>query len=150
LVGDREKNGDRDLLAFGTIFLLFVLTLPLAGTNFARPFGGPGFGGGLGAVNPVGAVFGATLSERYFGMTLPAWVPALLLNGLLGVILTVVAVHRLEFPASDRSGLLRLLTAVFVGLLAFFTCGFLLPAGRARRLRARFSAWGAWRNGSWP
>lgn len=124
-----KKTATATVLAFGTIFLLFVLTLPLAAMNVARPFGGPGVGGGLGAVNPVGAVFGATLSERYFGLTLPAWVPALLLNGLLGVILTVVAVHRLEFPATDRSGLLRLLTAVFVGLVAFFTCGFMLPAG---------------------
>ena len=38
-----------------------------------------------------------------------------LLNGLLAVLLIVIATHRLEWPQSDRSGLLRLLTALLPG-----------------------------------
>ena len=115
------------VMAYGTILLLFFVTLPLAIMSINRPFGGPNFGVGLGAVNPVGAVVAGTLTERYFGLALPAWAPALLINGLLGVIFAVVAVHRLEYPLTDRSGLLRLLTALFVGLLAFFVYGCILP-----------------------
>ena len=117
------------VMGYGILLLLFFTTLPLAIVNIARPFGGPGVGTGLGALNPIGAVMAGTVAERYFGVTLPAWAPALLLNGLLGVILIVLAIHRLEYPHTDRSGLLRALTAVFTGLLAFFVYGFLLPGG---------------------
>lgn len=122
-----RRTATATVLSYGTILLMFVLTLPLAAVGFSRPFGGPALGSGLGALNPVGAVFSGSLSEQYFGLVLPAWVPALVLNGLLGVILMAVATHRLEYPATDRSGLLRVLSAVFVGLAAFFVYGFLLP-----------------------
>lgn len=113
--------------AYGIILLLFFATLPLALMNAGQPFGVAGFGIGLGAVNPVGSVLGGILSERYFGLTLPAWLPALLVNGLLAIILVVVAVHRLVQPQGDRSALLRVLTAAFVGMMAFFVYGALLP-----------------------
>ena len=112
---------------YGTILLLFFSTLPLSIMNAGRSLGAADLGVGLGAVNPVGSVLVGTLAERYFGVTLPAWLPALVLNGLLAVILIVVAIHRLGMPQADRSGLLRLLCAVFVGLLAFFGYGALLP-----------------------
>jgi hypothetical protein len=115
------------VMAYGILLLLFFGTFPLAIAGMGRPFGGPGFGTGLGAVNPIGAVMAGTGAERYFGITLPAWAPALLLNGLLSILLIVIAIHRLEYPRTDRSGLLRALTALFAGLLVFFLYGFLLP-----------------------
>lgn len=114
---------------YGTILLLFFSTLPLSLMNVGRAVGAGDFGVGLAAVNPVGSVLAGILSERYFGLTLPAWLPALLLNGLLAVVLIVVAIHRLGMPQADRSGLLRALSAVFAGLLAFFVYGALLPGG---------------------
>lgn len=117
------------VLSYGTIILLFLLTLPLAMANLGRAFGGPGFGTGLSAINPIGAVVAGTAIERYWGWGCPAWMTALLLNGLLTVILVVVAIHRLEYPLTDRSGLLRLLTALFTVLLALCLFGSLLPRG---------------------
>lgn len=126
-----KSTSTATVMTYGTILLLFFATLPLTVMGLARVFGGPANMGGLTALNPVGAVLAGTLPERYFFLTLPAWLPALILNGLLAVILIVVAVHRLEFPASDRSGLLRGLTAIFAALLLFCVYGALMPANGA-------------------
>jgi hypothetical protein len=114
-------------LAYGMILLLFFCTLPLAVAGFSRGFGGGGPGFGLTAVNPIGAVSSGNLSELYYGISMPAWLPAILVNGLLGTILTVNAIHRLEYPRTDRTPLLRLLCAGFTVVLAFFLYGFIQP-----------------------
>ncbi len=114
-------------LAYGAILVHFFITLPLAVAGFARSFGAALPGLGLTALNPVGAVNGGNLSELYFGLSLPAWLPAILLNGLLGIILTVTAIHRLEYPRTDRTPLLRLLCAGFTLLMAYFVYGFIVP-----------------------
>ena len=114
-------------LAYGIILLLFFCTLPMAVVGFACGFGAGVPGIGLTAVNPVGAVSSGNLSEVYYGISLPAWLPAILVNGLLGIILTVNAIHRLEYPRTDRTPLLRLLCAVFTLVLAFFSYGFIQP-----------------------
>lgn len=120
------------VMAYGTILLLFLGTLPLTLIGARGVLAGPASSPqdfmdiGLTAVNPVGSVTAGLTQETYFGLlTLPAWLPALLVNGLLGVILTLTAIHRLEYPRTDRSPLLRGLIAVFTGLLAFF--GFGMP-----------------------
>jgi ABC-type transport system involved in multi-copper enzyme maturation permease subunit len=118
------------VMSYGTILVLFSATLPL--TIMASPgfFGPPGTGrggAGLTALNPIGAVMAGTTTETYFGHSVPAWLTALVINGLFGIILTLVAVHRLELPRTDRSGLLRLLTALLVGLLTVGAYGVFLP-----------------------
>ncbi|MES2462852.1 MAG: ABC transporter permease subunit [Armatimonadota bacterium] len=117
--------------AYGSILLLFFLTLPLAVMGIGRSFGAGSPGVGLTALNPVGAVNSGNLSELYYGISLPAWLPALMLNCLMGVILTVTAIHRLEYPRTDRSPLLRLLCAGFAAVAAFFVYGFLAPRSTA-------------------
>lgn len=110
------------VLTYGTILLFFLVTLPMA--LYAPRFGNTsGVVLPLTAVNPVGAMGGGTLQEVYYGVSVPAWLTALVVNGFLGVILTLVALHRLEWPRSDRSGLLRGLTAGFLGLIALLVCG---------------------------
>jgi ABC-type transport system involved in multi-copper enzyme maturation permease subunit len=114
-------------LAYGAILLLFFCTLPMAVMGMSRSFGVGSPGIGLTAVNPIGAVTSGNLGEIYFGFTMPAWLPAILLNSLLGLVLTVNAIHRLEYPRTDRTPLLRLLCVLLTGALAFFFYGFLEP-----------------------
>lgn len=112
------------VLSYATLILFFVVTSP-----FAAPvvFGGgftPNFG--LCALNPVGAVTGAVVPEHYYGWTLPAWVPALLLNGTLSALLVLACINRLEdFPAR-RATALRLVTLLLAGLIVFFGDGIVL------------------------
>lgn len=113
------------VLTYGTIIVFFLGTLPLslAGVNFmtaglnsyVQPF--------LLAVNPVGAMLAGGITEKYYGVAVPSWLTALSVNLLLGTILTVVALHRIEYPRSDRSPLLRSLTAAFVSLIALYAFG---------------------------
>lgn len=113
------------VLTYGTILVFFFSTLPLSlmalnlstatTYSYAHPF--------LLGVNPVGAMVAGSLTESYFGLAVPSWLVGITVNGLLGTILTIVALHRIEYPRSDRSGLLRGLTMLFVGLLALLGSG---------------------------
>jgi len=118
-------------MTYGAIILIFLATLPTAMVGTTGAWGAPGLAGtagvGLVALNPIGALVGGTQSETYFGISVPAWGTALVINGLFGFLLTLVALHRLDFPRTDRSGVLRLLTGVLVGLFAFCICGMFLP-----------------------
>ena len=117
------------VLSYATLIVFFIVTAP-----FAAPvvFGG-GFqtSYGLCALNPVGAVTGAIVPEHYYGWTLPAWMPALLLNGTLSAVLVLACINRLEDFPSRRAAPLRLVTLLFAGLIVFFGAGILrgLPAG---------------------
>jgi hypothetical protein len=63
------------------------------------------------------------LTESYFSLAIPSWLVGLTINGLLGTILTIVALHRIEYPRTDRSSLLRGLTALFIGLVSLAIYG---------------------------
>jgi ABC-type transport system involved in multi-copper enzyme maturation permease subunit len=123
------------VMTYGTIILLFFATLPLAMLALPGMFGPPGSSNGRGigltAINPIGAMSAGTIQEMYFGIKVPSWLTSLLINGLFGTILTLVAVHRLDYPRTDRSGLLRLLTALLVGICGFCVCGLFLPGNSA-------------------
>lgn len=113
------------VLTYGTILIFFFATLisPLASLNFStaavnsysRPF--------LLGVNPVGAMVAGSLTERYYGLNIPSWLVGIVINGFLGAILTIVALHRIEYPRTDRSALLRGLSAGFLTLLTVLSCG---------------------------
>jgi ABC-type transport system involved in multi-copper enzyme maturation permease subunit len=112
------------VLTYGTILLFFVGTLPLVSSinfssaslsSYAKPF--------LLSVNPVGAMLAGNLTESYFSLAIPSWLVGLTINGLLGTILTLVALHRIEYPRTDRSPLLRGLTALFIGLISLAIYG---------------------------
>jgi len=124
------------VLSYATLIVFFVVTAPFAtpvvfGNGFAADFG-------LCAVNPVGAVVGAVVPEHYYGWTLPAWVPALLLNGTLSALLVLACINRLEdFPARHAT-VLRLVTLLFAGLIVFFGDGIML--GLSPALGAQASA----------
>ena len=115
------------VMTYGIIAAVFFVTLPFAITSLWGGIGGNTNIGGLKAINPVGAVLAGIQQETYFGVVVPAWLTAVLFNGLFGVIGTTLAVHRLDWPRSDRAGLLRLLVAVFVGLTALAIFGMFLP-----------------------
>lgn len=112
------------VLSYATLIVFFVVTAPFA----APVVFGNGFSAnaGLCALNPVGAVTGAVVPEHYYGWTLPAWVPALLLNGTLSAVLVLACINRLEdFPARCATAL-RLVTLLFAGLIVFFGNGVVL------------------------
>ncbi len=109
------------VLSYLTLIVFFGATFPFA-TPTLDPSGFmPNFG--FCALNPIGAVTGAVVPEHYYGFVLPAWVPALLLNGTLTALLILAAMNRLEdFPAR-RAVALRVVTLLFAGLLVFFGDG---------------------------
>ena len=117
------------VLSYATLIAFFVVTLPFASPVIASALGN-NFGGGppsygLCALNPLGAVTGAVFPEHYYGLTLPAWVPALLLNGTLTALLVLACVNRLEdFPAR-RAAPLRGVMLLLAALLVFFGDGIL-------------------------
>lgn len=119
------------VMTYGAILLIFFTTLPLSLMGIPGALGAPSLTGGTGvgltALNPIGAMTAATTTETYFGISVPAWLTAIVINTLFGSILTLVAIHRLDFPRTDRSAILRLMTAVLVGLLAFCVYGLFLP-----------------------
>jgi len=112
------------VLSYATLILFFVVTGPFAAPVVFSNGVAPSFG--LGALNPVGAVTGAVLPEHYFGWTLPAWVPALLLNGTLTALLVLSCINRLEDFPSRRAATLRVVTLLYGGLLLFFGDGMAL------------------------
>ena len=105
-------------LSYVSIFLWFALTFPFA---MATAGNGPSFG--LSALNPVGAVTGAVASEHYYGWTLAAWIPALLVNGALGTLLVLACINRLEDYPARRAWGMRLAALVFLGLMLLFGNG---------------------------
>lgn len=119
------------VLSYLTLLVFFGVTFPFAVPALDTNGFTPSFG--FCALNPVGAVTGAVVPERYYQLVLPAWVPALLLNGTLTVLLVSAAMNRLEdFPAR-RAAALRGVTLLFAGLVAFFGNGVIasLPLGLA-------------------
>jgi len=112
------------VLSYATLIVFFVVTAPFAapivfGNGFTPDFG-------LCALNPVGAVTGAVVPEHYYGWTLPAWVPALLLNGTLSAVLVLACINRLEDFPTRRATALRLVTLLFACLIVFFGDGIVL------------------------
>lgn len=116
------------VLSYATLILFFVVTFPFAIPVLEDNSFTPNFG--LCALNPIGAVTGAVVPEHYYHWTLPAWIPAILLNGTLSALLVLACINRLEdFPAR-RAAALRGVTLLFGGLIVFFGDGVLmgLPA----------------------
>ena len=127
------------VLSYLTLLVSFGVSFPFA-IPVLDPNGfTPNFG--LCAVNPVGAVTGAVVPEHYYGFVLPAWVPALLLNGTLTALLALAAMNRLEDFPSRRAAALRGVTLLFAGLLVFFVDGLLwgIPQLSSGQLWLQFS-----------
>lgn len=109
------------VVSYLTLIVFFGMTFPFAVPTLDPSGFMPNFG--FCALNPIGAVTGAVVPEHYYGFVLPAWVPALLLNGTLTALLILAAMNRLEdFPAR-RAAALRVVTLLFAGLLVFFGDG---------------------------
>ena len=109
------------VVSYLTLIVFFGMTFPFATPTLDSSGFMPNFG--FCALNPIGAVTGAVVPEHYYGFVLPAWVPALLLNGTLTALLILAAMNRLEdFPAR-RAAALRVVTLLFAGLLVFFGDG---------------------------
>jgi len=112
------------VLSYATLIFFFLATIVPAAPAIEE------FGRqqsyGLCALNPIGAVTGAVMPEHYYGWTLPAWIPALLLNGTLSALLVLACINRLEDFPHRRATALRLVTLLFIGLVVFFGNGALL------------------------
>lgn len=113
------------VLTYGTILVFFFGTLasPMSALNLSTATVSSHSHLFLLGVNPVGAMVAGNLTESYFGLSVPSWLVGIVVNGLLGILLTVVALHRIEYPRTDRSGLLRGLTTSFIGLIVLLGCG---------------------------
>ena len=112
------------VLSYATLILFFAATFPFAIPVLEDNSFTPNFG--LCALNPIGAVTGAVVPEHYYGLTLPAWIPALLMNGTLSALLVLACINRLEDFPSRRAAVLRMVTLLFAGLIVFFGGGILL------------------------
>ncbi len=115
------------VLSYATLIAFFVVTFPFAVPVLDESGSTPVYG--LCALNPVGAVTGAVVPEHYFGWTLPAWVPALLLNGTLSALLVLACINRLEDYPARRASALRGVTLLLAGLMVFFGEGIVLGQG---------------------
>ncbi|MGC4047250.1 MAG: ABC transporter permease [Armatimonas sp.] len=113
------------LLTYVSAAALFAVTLMLSLGGASNAFSSTPIPGRacLVALNPIGAMVGATISEGYFNVQVPAWLTSLIVNSLLGTIFTLVAVHRLGLPKADRSPLLRGLTTGLTLLLTLLLSG---------------------------
>jgi len=112
------------VLTYATVFALFLVTLPLA-IPFQSGFSSAPGALGLAALNPVGAVALGARQEWYFGLGMPAWAPAAAVNLLLATVFAAVSLHRLEYPKTDRSLLLRALTLALCAAVFTLLGGFL-------------------------
>ena len=117
------------VLSYATLIVFFIATFPFAIPTFDDGGMIPSYG--FCALNPIGAVTGAVLPEHYYGWTLPAWIPALLLNGTLTALLVLAAINRLEDFPTRRAAALRAVTLLFAGLLIFFGDGAVVAFGPA-------------------
>lgn len=115
------------VLSYVTLIVFCLMTLPPAVPAIGNALGSSGVSSyGLCALNPLGAVSGAVFAEHYYSLTLPAWVPALLLNGTLTALLVLACVNRLEDFPTRRAMPLRLVTLLFAAMLVFFGDGITL------------------------
>lgn len=105
-------------LSYGTIFLYFIVTL----VPSVEALGARGMVS-LTSLNPIGAVTSGAVSERYFMWTLPAWIPGMVANGLLAVLLSMLAINRLDDYPWRRAGMVRVMTFVYVASLLFLLFG---------------------------
>ena len=100
-----------------TVAIVFLGTLPLLAS-----------GARLQAVNPVGAFLYVVNPESYFALTVPAWVPSLILNGLAGILLVMIAVRKLDSYSVDKSVGLRVQSLLLCAALLFFVFGWAFDA----------------------
>ncbi len=114
-------------LSYGTVFLWFAGTFPLAAQNLS-PFG-PRNGLGLGALNPLGAVAGAVAPEQYYGWTVAGWIPALALIVSLGTLLMLACIVRLEDDPLHKAKPLRAVSLALCALALFLGDGMIFGPG---------------------
>ena len=108
-------------MSYGSLFLYFCATAPFAMAGIARSMR-TGSQASLSALNPVGAIVGAD-SEMYYTWQLPAWLPAVLINGLLVVLMLVLAGSRLSDNPRRRAPLVRGSLFLFLVCALFFLDG---------------------------
>jgi len=108
-------------LSYASLFLYFCLTAPFAAYGVFRAAAGSQQLS-LSALNPVGAIVGAD-TETYYRWQLPAWLPALLINGLLIVLMLVLAGMRLSDNPRRRMPIVRGILFVFLACTLFFIDG---------------------------
>lgn len=78
---------------------------------------------GLLALNPIGAFMFYAETEAYYGFMLPAWLPSLLLNGMLGLLLVIISIRKMDPVAADTSIGLRVQSLLLYVTLLFFAFG---------------------------
>lgn len=105
-------------LAYVSLFVYFVLTFTTA-VDAQLPYANSV----LSALNPIGAVSAASHMERYFGFSVAAWIPAVLVSVLLTVLLCAVAVNRMEDYPWFRAAPVRLFTFLWAGVVLYFIDG---------------------------
>jgi len=109
-------------MSYGSLFLYFCVTAPFAIVAVMRGAMRGGQQLSLSALNPVGSIVGAD-TEMYYRWPMPAWVPALLINGLLIVLMLVLAGSRLSDNPRRRTPLVRGSLFLFLGSTLFFLDG---------------------------
>lgn len=119
-------TGGATALTYGSLIGFYILTIVPA-EMVAIPY----FRGGvaLSALNPIGAISCASVTESYYHHSLPAWVAGLTINGLLAVLLCLIGINRMEDTPWSRAAGVRIGTLAFAATLVFFLVGAFIGKG---------------------
>lgn len=106
------------IMTYISVLVVFWTTLIPSSTGMD-----PGGYGILSAVNPIGALMAGLNPEQYFAFTVPAWIPALIVNLLAGILLATIAVRRFDSYSPDDSPAVRIEGLLLYSAVLFFICG---------------------------
>ena len=129
------------VVTYLTVLSLFILTsVPgMIGASAAISGGKPDVGIPFQSVNPISATFRALQPEYFFAVQFPSWVSSVILNLLLGLVISVGAMGRLEHFDPPAPGWLRglstLLWCSFVSFLFGAVIGGASPNWNAANFR---------------
>jgi ABC-type transport system involved in multi-copper enzyme maturation permease subunit len=121
------------VVTYISVLALFILTsIPgMIGASFMVGSGRPDVGIPFQSINPISATFRAVQPEYLFAAQIPSWISSVVMNLLLGLVISVGAMGRLEHfdpPAPVwLRGLSTLLWCAFVSFMFGATIGGMSP-----------------------
>jgi ABC-type transport system involved in multi-copper enzyme maturation permease subunit len=113
------------VVTYLSVLALFILTsVPgMIAASSAISGGKPDVGIAFQSINPIAATFRALQPEYFFATQLPSWVSAVIVNLLLGLVISVGAMGRLEHFDPPAAAWLRGLSTLLWGSFVAFLFG---------------------------
>lgn len=119
------------VVTYLTVLVLFIFTsLPgMIGTGAAIGGGRPEAGIPFQSLNPIAATYRALQPEYLFAIQIPSWVSSVVVNLLLGLVISVGAMGRLEHFEPPAPAWLRTLSTLLWGAFGMFLFGAVIGSG---------------------